>query len=325
MIYRVAKPDVPVLWLDTHAITALSTAYGQPDSEDATVQANRRLLDRLRELRRSGSIFIFETDQMREIEVRSDLEDAARTVISQLSLGVRSSYVNIQDSQVSKAMQAAINNDTDVELSFASAFREDPFSQEQHGPVIISARFEPNREQITARLLGNVEIADKWEEIRQAADRSLSADLRRRQQWDRELLARQNVFRKAYESLAMPENVDAYFSQLDSFSLPMMMWERHSRQRSPRALFEFYGSNFYTALPSVDIYAGLAAHKVTGNERIRPSDIADLNNISTVLPYCSHMVLDRAMIHAVRQLGFDAQYDVKLLRLNELMDEFSQL
>ncbi|MFY9228563.1 MAG: hypothetical protein WAO28_04565 [Candidatus Microsaccharimonas sp.] len=325
MIYRVAKPEVPVLWLDTHAITALSTAYEQPDSEDPAIQTNRRLLDRLRELRRNGSIFIFETDQMREIEVRSNLEDAARTVISQLSLGVRSSYMNIQDNQISKAMQASVDNETDVELSFASAFREDPFSQEQHGAVIIGAHFEPNRERITAHLQSSVEIAEKWEEIRQAADRSIPADTSRREQWDRELLARQNVFRNAYASLAVPENVDSYFNQLDSFSLPMMMWTRHSGQRSPVALFEFYGSDFYTSLPSVNIFAGLAAHKVTGNERIKPSDIADLNNISTVLPYCSHMVLDRAMIHAVGQLGFDQQYHVKLLRLNELIDEFSEL
>ncbi|HEX9679116.1 MAG TPA: hypothetical protein VGA08_00660, partial [Candidatus Saccharimonadales bacterium] len=133
MKYRVSRPEIPVLWLDTHAITALSTAHEQPDSSDSTVLVNREILDRLRDLRRNGSIFIFETDQMREIEVKSSLGDSARTVVAQLTLGVRSSYVNIQDNQISRAMQAAISGASEMELDFPSAFRGDPFSQEQRG------------------------------------------------------------------------------------------------------------------------------------------------------------------------------------------------
>lgn len=325
MKYTVARPNIPVLWIDTHAITALSTAYSEPDSVDPVIQSNRVLLDRLRELRRSGAIFVFETDQMREIEVRSNLEEAARTVLSQLSLGVHSNHVNIQENQTYKAMDAAIAVVDEMELEFASAFRGDPFAQEQHGQIIIGVHFEVDRDAIRQRLASNREIATRWEAIRSQVDLSVPVATRRQQQWDRELLARQNVFRNAYVSLRQPEDIDTLFRQMDFVSLPMTFWESRGGEHSPQALFDFYGSDFYTALPHVEIFSGLAAHKVTGNEVIIPSDIADITNISTAMPYCTHMVLDRAMMHAIRQVGFDRKYDVKLLRLNQLLDEFAGL
>jgi hypothetical protein len=325
MKYNIIRPNIPVIWIDTHAITALSTSYSQPDSSDNIVIANREILDKLRELRRAGNIFVFETDQMREIEVKSKLDDAARTVLAQLTLGVRSSHVNVQDNQTYRAMEAAIGKLNEMDFEFASAFRGDPFAQEQHGSLIIGAHFEPNRVAIRKRLASNREIAKKWEAIRTSTNISIPRTTRRREQWDRELLARQNVFRNAYMSLRAPEDIDTLFAQIDSVSLPLTFWRQRGGNPTPQALFDFYGSDYYTSLPHVEIFSGLAAHKVTGNETIKPSDIADINNISTVMPYCTHMVLDRAMIDAVRKIGFDKKYDVKLLRLNQLMEEFDYI
>lgn len=323
MKYSVVRPELPVLWIDTHAITALSNAYSKPESTDSTVTSNRKTLDRLRDLRRAGKLFVFETDQMREIEVKADLEDAARTVLAQLTLGVRSSYVNIQDNQVYKGMDAAIAKLDSLDLAFASAFLGDPFAQEQRGQFIIGARFEPDRKAITERLASNREIADKWERMRSSADKKVPAATRRQAQWNLERFARQKVFRNAYSSLHEPKDTDDFFSQVDSVSLPLTFWRSKGGDPSPNALYEFYGSEYYTNLPHVDIFSGLAAYKVTGNETIKPSDVADLNNISCVMPYCTHMVLDRAMMHAVREIGFTDKYDVKLLRLNQILDEFS--
>jgi len=325
MNYSVIRPEIPVLWIDTHAITSLSTAYSRSDSTDPTVIANRKTLDLLRKLRRANKIFVFETDQMREIEVKADLEDAARTILAQLTLGVRSSYVNIQDNQIYKGMDAAIGKLDKLDLDFASAFRGNPFAQEQRGQFIIGARFEPDRKEITKRLASNKEIADKWERIRLSADKKIPTATRRQKQWDLERLARQNVFRNAYISMRTTKGKDDIFSQIDSVSLPLTFWRSKGGDPSPRALYDFYGSEYYTNLPHVDIFSGLAAYKVTGNERIKPSDIADLNNISCVMPYCSHMILDRAMMHAVREIGFAERYNVKLLRLNQIFDEFSPL
>lgn len=325
MKYSVVRPELPVLWIDTHAVTALSNAYSKTESTDPTVISNRNILDRLRDLRRAGKIFVFETDQMREIEVKADLEDAARTVLAQLTLGVRSSYVNIQDNQVYKGMDAAIAKLDSLDLDFASAFHGDPFAQEQHGKFIVGARIEPDRKAITQRLASNKEISDKWEQIRASADKKVSAAIRRQKQWDLERLARQNVFRNAYISMHEPKDTDDLFSQIDSVSLPLTFWKSKVGDPSPDALYSFYGSEYYTNLPHVNIFSGLAAYKVTGNEKIKPSDIADLNNISCVMPYCSHMILDRAMMHAVREIGFADKYDVKLLRLNQVLDEFSPI
>lgn len=325
MKYNVARPELPVLWIDTHAVTALSNAYSKPESTDPSVILNRNILDRLRDLRRAGKIFVFETDQMREIEVKANLEDAARTVLAQLTLGVRSSYVNIQDNQVYKGMDAAIAELSSLELDFASAFRGDPFAQEQRGQFIIGAHFEPDRKAITERLASNREIADKWEQIRNSANKKVPVAKRRQAQWNLERLARQKVFRSAYSSLHEPRDTNDFFSQVDSVSLPLTFWRSKGGDPSPNALYDFYGSEYYTKLPHVDIFSGLAAYKVTGNEKIKPSDVADLNNISCVMPYCSHMVLDRAMMHAIREIGFADEYDVKLLRLNQVLDEFSSI
>ena len=89
-------------------------------------------------------------------------------------------------------------------------------------------------------------------------------------------------------------------------------------------LIQFYDSSFYKELPFVRNEAELMARLVTGNEEIRPSDVMDVRSIAAFLPYCSHMVIDRAQIEAVTSLGLDIDYGCRVLRLLEV-EEVLQL
>jgi hypothetical protein len=83
-------------------------------------------------------------------------------------------------------------------------------------------------------------------------------------------------------------------------------------------MYEFYGSPYYLRLPSVEISLELVTQKVIAGEPIKPSDVMDINNISALLPYCTHMVLDRSMINATTKLKLDERYGTQLLRLRDL-------
>jgi hypothetical protein len=59
-----ARPELPVIWLDTHAIAQMATARARPGEDRVNVYL-RELYDRLVQLRKEGEVFSFESDQDR--------------------------------------------------------------------------------------------------------------------------------------------------------------------------------------------------------------------------------------------------------------------
>lgn len=81
---------------------------------------------------------------------------------------------------------------------------------------------------------------------------------------------------------------------------------------------DFYKSNYFTDLPINDISAILFAEKLCGNEDIKQSDQADIDNIAAFLPYVNYMIIDKSMADKVNKHKLDKKYGTSLIRLKEL-------
>ena len=81
---------------------------------------------------------------------------------------------------------------------------------------------------------------------------------------------------------------------------------------------DFYKSNYFTDLPINDISAILFAEKLCGNEDIKQSDQADIDNIAAFLPYVNYMIIDKSMADKVNKHKLDKKYGTNLIRLKEL-------
>lgn len=314
MRYSIARPGVPVIWLDTHAITDLLEAQEQANPTAAD-RGLRSLFDRLLELRRARRIFIFETDQIYEIEGRPELVEGSSRILSQLSQGVRTNYRTVLQNQTIQAIDSLVAGFDDVVLPFRTAFDTDPFAAQQTGRFIIRAHRAPSTDEINERTVHAEDLAGQWEHLRSHADRKIPFAKRREARRQIELVGHQDAIRQVVAE--GPRRVlDGRW--IDRVSSPFAMWRNRGGEDSIDAFVAFFGSDHYTALPFVQVYSALAAHIISSSQPIRRGDVMDLNHIAAAMPYCTHMVLDRSMIAAVKDLGLDSEYGTTVLRLNQL-------
>ncbi len=96
------QPSIPVIWLDTHAVSDLAVASGRDEVDERREAIREQLL----QLRRSVEVFSFESDQMVEIEVVEHRIDHCARLLSDLSQGVTTSYLTVQRVQRQIGMTA---------------------------------------------------------------------------------------------------------------------------------------------------------------------------------------------------------------------------
>lgn len=324
MQYSIQRPEIPVIWLDTHAISNFAYALHSPTASGSPGRV--ALYEKICELRRRGQILCFESDQLTEIEVRPELVERASTVLTQTSQGVSTHYQFPLRMQDQIAMKAACEHTESADIAFRTGFNmRDPLARQTVGGFIVRARIPRSRENIAETKANNRSIASSWESMRLAnvsAPGTTAEKVRRHTQLEK--LAGQDIFNRVFRR-AMEQRIsgqqpstEEFFQQMEFIGQPVTTWQRYGGNNSAQEISDFFGSDYYTGLPYIDIRSHLTAHRIAGNERIKPSDVMDIHNISAFLPYSSIMVLDRSMVAAVNRLGLSEKYGTTVIPLANL-------
>lgn len=331
MKYVVSKPDIPVLWLDTHAVSNLAYAMSVPDDGNTDNGYKRRIYRRIVKLREAGRLMFSEADQLYEIAIRPELVASSKSILTAMSLGVKTSGDFIRDTQDQIAMKAYLRGGEEAIINWVSAFFDDPFEDKPQGGFYIRADMGLTKSQVEAKKALNTSIAGEWEKLRkQYALERLTEKQRREKQTNRELMGQHKTFEMLLHRWAerggLPSDVqsDEFWQEYNVLLVPLATWKRFGG-KGLRDLSEFYRSYYYIKLPHVDIWSRLAGQKIVVGEPVRRGDVVDMHNIANFLPYASMMVLDAAMIHLVKTLSLDKQYDTKVLRLKELEAELEKI
>lgn len=317
------RPALPVIWLDTHAVSQIAAARAK-ESPTGDEVALRNLFERLVRLRQANRVLLVESDQLWEIEVRAELVDRCARVLTDIAQGVSTSYVTVQQAQRVIGMRAFLANGTSAAIPWRTAFTDDPFADHSIDGHLLRVDISPTADEIERRKASYRAIAAAWESLRQEhVARHKSQQERLRIQTERERLgAASAVLHTAELALARLNRGEdftteewARVSQL--VAAPLAVWKRLGGVGLVD-LVDFYYSPYYSALPYVDIESRLSAWRISGGEEIKTGDVMDIHHISALVPYCTHMVLDRSMINAVQNLKLDQQYQTTALRLNQL-------
>ena len=242
MLYITEKNKVPVLWLDTHAVTQIAEALfnHKPETEHL-----RKLYELIVDLRINGKIFSFEANQLDEIEVRTELVKKGDGCSYIHNENVRTHYQQPQRMQFQIAVKAFANNARESEIPWRTAFMDNPNNNQATSGFFIRVRTPRNAEEIAERRRINREIAKDWEELR----KKLSAQkkpqkIRREQQTEKELLAMQDYARKMVDDLAMKQlrgeqlSNNEFWRALDIIGLPLSLFVLHLLVVDIQSLFE---------------------------------------------------------------------------------------
>ena len=323
MKYNINRPKVPVIWLDTHAITQIARAVKFPDDNQEN-RYSRDLYIKLNRLARERKIIIFEADQMFEIGVRPELVEGSTSVLSALSLGLGTTKDIVDDAQHYLGMEAYLAGKEEAEIPWESAFIGDPYEDRLIDGVIIRVDLlSPEMIQKQKKL--NESIAEQLEALRaKYVTDGVHERERRQKQTDAEFNAYAGIYERTlerYVTRGKESSLEGEFWQEYNIVLnPYANWKRLGGDADPRRLIDFYNSDFYKNLPHVDIWSRLTGQKMVIGSQIKRSDIADMHNIEFYMPYTNIMVLDRAMRGLVKDLKLDSKYDVNVIPLTGLED-----
>ena len=321
MKYELNRPEIPVIFLDTHSITDIAYALKFPSEENLPT---RELYEKMIKLVEQKKILIYEADQMYEIGIRQELVDDSSTVFARLARGLRTSKDIVEDRQHAIGMKAFINDDSSVEIPFESAFVGDPFEDRTIGGMILRVNML-TLDMVKDRKALNESIAEELERLRlKYIKEKVPEKVRRERQTEAEFNGYASTFQTIlarYFNRGTEATDEAEFWQeLNILKRPYSQWKILGGKADPRILIDFYSSDYYKNLPHVDIWSRLAGQKIIIGEPVRRGDVADMHNIEHFMPYSHIMVLDRAMIALIKTLKLDEKYDVKVCGLKDLSD-----
>lgn len=323
---KVDKPNIPLIWLDTWVILRLTRAVKTDTVSREEKEWGLEVFKKITSLTDRKKVLCPEADQGLEIETGNRLVNEAREFQTQISRGIAlHPYQSVEDLQIQRIMKAYVNHDDEVILPWRDdLFFDDPIRElSKNSPYLVNVHFDPSKEELNDRIKTNRSISDDWEALRLESRKNrekFEARVRLEQ------AARGNLIMRIAANLVAKRihkkevSTHELLQAMDIMGKPLAWWEHDGKQAENFfGLIQFYLSEEFKRVPAVDISTQLVSKLLTDDEKIRPSDVMDVNQIAAVLPYAHYMVLDGPMRDKiVDKLKLDKKYVTKILRWREL-------
>lgn len=318
MRYLVEKSNIPVLWFDTFAITQIATAAFQRKQGRSY---DKRLFERyvqLVRLRATNKIIIFESDQLLEIAVRRELLKPSGQVLSQLSGGLIVRPWKVKEKQLMQALNAFVENSTKSTIRWNDIYSGDPLKDRSVFGILVRCDVGVNA-RLNQKKQANGVVHNNWLKIRERyVGNATKINFQKQLALEKcgsAKLAQDIIFKLKKGDLT--EGHPLYYELIKKPGLYLQSHMPDIVDFEPTVV-DFYKSNYFTDLPINDISAILFAEKLCGNEDIKQSDQADIDNIAAFLPYVNYMIIDKSMADKVNKHKLDKKYGTSLIRLKEL-------
>lgn len=318
MEYLVRKSTIPVLWFDTFAITQIATAAFQRKQGRSY---NKRLFEQyvqLMRLRATNKIIIFESDQLLEIAVRRELLKLSGQVLSQLSGGLIVRPWEVKEKQLMQALNAFVKNSTKSTIRWDDIYSGDPLKDRSVFGILVRCDVGVST-RLNQKKQANEVVYNNWLKIRERyVGNATKINFQKQLELEKcgsAKLAQDIIFKLKNGDLT--EGHPLYYELIKK---PGLYLQSHMPDiiDFESTVVDFYKSNYFTDLPINDISAILFAEKLCGNEDIKQSDQADIDNIAAFLPYVNYMIIDKSMADKVNKHKLDKKYGTNLIRLKEL-------
>lgn len=328
----VNKPPIPLLWLDTWVILRLTKAVKSDKVGKEEKIWGETIFEKISSLTDQKKILCPEADQGIEIENGGRLVNEARELQAQLSRGITIHYHHaVEELQIQRIMDAYVSKKTEVTLPWKDLFFEDPLKKlGKKKPYIISVHGNPLPRELQERKKTNRSIADDWEAIRLDSNKKkekFDARLKLEQSARGNMIVKMAALLLAKRIHKKEVTTDELIRAMNIMGRPLSWWERNSKHAEDFfGLVNFYLSDEFKQIPTVDISSNLVSKLVTDHEKIRPSDVMDVNQISAILPYAHYMILDGPMRDKITdKMKLDKKYNTKILRIRDLQRLLEEL
>lgn len=319
MHYQIEKSSIPVLWFDTFAIRQIAYELYQKKTSQPYDERLVNSFSELVKMRIEKKIIFFESDQMLEISVRPELTKICGQVLTQLSGSLIVRPWEVKEKQIQLALKAFVGQSKTELIKWDDIYTDDPLKDRSILGVLIRVDFGTGI-RLAQKRKTDKSVFENWQKIRERFSGSptrknypkqYALEKRGGVKLAKDIIKKmkdENDEQKPYLLYAeLIQKISSYLKALNP-----------DIEDAESAVIDFYGSEYYMNLPMNEISSVLYAEKLCGNEKLKLSDQADIDNISSFLPYVNYMLIDKSMIDKVEKHGLDKKYSTKLLRLNQL-------
>jgi hypothetical protein len=320
---RGERPPVAVLYLDTPVIeNIIRYALGQPSEMDA-----KALHDEVLPLVKAGKLVWPEDSFHREaLQCGGPHALTGLNIVKTLSQSLSFRHTQtIEDFQIFRALRGYIggNGATDYRKFWQDAFEEETIS-------------EIMRKSSTIAFVGVPALAEKLDAVTNQQPGPLSITTPLRIRYDKASLRRDHRLEKQsarhlrdlvrlgtkYQGMiarAQERHLNGFWAG-QKLDLPVALWDYlGGKPEGLRGLVSFYESEHFRDVPAIrikrDIWNALSG-QAGGLKRVTGS--ADINALSSTLPYTDIMILGRKMTTVVRErLKLDSEFNTQVYCMDE--------
>lgn len=304
MILKLIKPKIPILWLDTWFVW----------------QADDTFWQKLAKLALTRKVIVLDTGQHAEM-LQSYSNQSKFTAKSKRTLQIYKTivepYFSIDHSsflgrQTAIAMKAYSETKDELVFNFNDLF--DPLIQELTPLLDFHNQMYGDSWGTPRNFKGlSSDISVDWTAARNEALGNKETLLVRRK---KELLGMHN----AISNVASGTNAIRKKNLVNYY---LKKWKKNSGNEDLDMMLEFFKSDYYKAVPYVEIHSWLISDLITGARDPKPSDYFDIIMIAMALPFADYMVIDKDMHgrivdNRLKLVAPKGSYKCKLVKVTEL-------
>lgn len=322
------RSPVQVIYIDTPVIeNIIRYALGQQFAEPTTTNS-KALYEKIMALVRNGKLICPEDSFHREaLQMGGTQALEGLKIIRTLSEGLSFKHIqSIEDFQIFRALRGFINGNGPVNYR---TFWRDAFEKETANAIM---KKRPHIE-----FKGLLALAEKPGTAPSQQERIDSLCMRLRIRYDEASLKDDHELQQRstrhlrdlvrlgmkYHSIMGKEQKgrqDGFWAGQKT-DLPLALWEHYGgKPQGLEGLVSFYESEHFRNVPAIkikrDIWNAFSVNHPDGLRRVTGS--ADLNVLSSVLPYADIMILGHNMTNVARDnLGLDSEFDTEIYGTDE--------
>lgn len=322
MNVKISKSPIPICWLDTSVVIEMAKVQ-QGISNAGGNERYNEIYQILYQKVRDKKIICPRADQEEEIE---DDFKACRAVQTYLSLGVRFKHrKGIQDLQMQKLMRAFADRSNDIHFSYEDAFFRDPIKtveEARKSRFIISAESPPpGEEDIKTAKHSRLSLAEKTESLRIENTRDgVVFEEQLLREYTGHIQATVQLLKKLYYRAdnGAALSTDEFLTIGDVVGFPLNIWgDLGGQPPGLEGLLSFYSSHHYKNVPYINIASILWADLLSGRSPVVPSDLMDIDQLSTVIPYCSFVITDNKVKNRIRRHNIGSLYQTEVWSMRD--------
>ena len=321
------KPALPTLWIDTSVIINIAKVQHGLVHDQITIDRTNQLRALVEELTQKNRLLCPQADQEEEYTAYS-LDREIHGEFLSLSVGVRMRHrQGVSDYHAMMGMRAYIEGAPEIVIPASSFFYGNPVEEQTAAlgrPFLIGTHPIMVPDEIQRRATGKEQVQQAWEQLRQEF-------VANRVSYDAQLIAEESGYAdtigdrlvRFHASIAAGKSDMWDFLGVEDILMFNVYWKDIGGKPDGLAgLEQFFRTRYFNNLPLTRVKAQLGADLLTGDQKIVPSDVMDVELMGAAIPISHFVLTDRRVALRVKRRGIDQEWNTEVFSLQTIDDLF---